>query len=146
MTWYARVEASHERRTNASKDGYVLSHTLVLAHCRIPRSQDQPRIRALILTLKVAFSAIFWTMLSSTTTFGYGSLRQKATWPPEGLPWGDLCTHNPLTEGVQGLELSAEEFTAVSEQRRLRKNDELSPNSRSLQRASMPAPAPAPAP
>ncbi|RFN43949.1 putative pck1-phosphoenolpyruvate carboxykinase [Fusarium flagelliforme] len=111
-------------------DGYVLAHTIVLAHCRVPEPADQPHVRTLILALEAAFATIFWTMRSSTTPPGYGSLRDNAIWPLDDLPWGGLCTHNPLTEGVKGLELSAEEFTAVAEQRRLRKNDELSPTSR----------------
>lgn len=38
------------------------------------------------------------------------------------LPWEGLCTHSPINEGVDGVELSPDELEAVAERRRKRKS------------------------
>lgn len=120
---YRIMHAVSQEVMAAHNDGFVLDHTLVLLHCPIPQPADQPRVRALCLALEAAFSAIFWSMLSTTTD--YGHLRDNAIWSLEDLPWSGLCTHSALLESVSGVELTAEELAAVAEQRRLRKNEVL---------------------
>jgi len=105
---------------DAFNDGFELEDTIIIGHCPIPRPSEQPYIRSLCLALEAAFSAIFWCICSRTCD--YGHLGDNALWDREELPWGGLCTHSSLLEGVRNMELSAEDLDAVAEARRLRKN------------------------
>ena len=62
-------------------------------------------------------------MLSKT--LNYGHLGDNAIWDRSELPWNGLCTHSPLLERIDGLELTPGELDAIAEQKRIRKNETL---------------------
>lgn len=117
---YRLLHAVSQELLDAVQDGFVLVHSIILAHCPIPQPPDQPRIRAVCLALEAAFSAIFWCMVSKTSN--YGHLGHNAIWDREELPWNGLCTHSPLLEGIGHLELTPEELDAIAREKKIHKN------------------------
>lgn len=117
---YRLLHAVSQSILDAINDGYTLDHSIILAYCPIPKPVDRPLIRAVCLAFEAGFSAIFWCMRS--TTRNYGHLGANSIWNRDELPWGGLCTHSPLVEGCDGLDLTPEELDAVAEGRRIRKN------------------------
>jgi hypothetical protein len=118
---YQLLHAVSQQIIDAINNGYVLGHTVILGHCPIPQPADQPVIRGVCLSLETAFSAIFWCMRSKTTD--YGHLEDHSGWNLEELPYGGLCTHSPLIEGIDSLNVSAEELNAIAEERRRHNNE-----------------------
>lgn len=117
---YALRHAISQEILSALKDGYDITCSVLLLHCPIPEPAYQPIIRALLLVLETAFHAIFWSMRSLDTN--YGHLADNRIWPVSSFPWRGLCTHSPLLEGVQGLDLTQEQLEAIAKSRRERKN------------------------
>ncbi|KAF2118289.1 Hsp70 protein-domain-containing protein [Lophiotrema nucula] len=113
---YRLLHAVSQEILDAIDDGFVLSYSVILAHCPIPEPPNRPSVQAVCLALEAAFSAIFWCMVS--TTCNYGHLGDNSIWNREELPWNGLCTHSPLLERVRDLHLTPEQLHTLNEARR----------------------------
>ena len=77
-------------------DGYVHSHTAMLAHCPIPKDVDQPFIRTIVVLVEAAFACIFWSMRFRHKSYGFAD---DCPWPRESFTYNGHCSHSPLLEG-----------------------------------------------
>ncbi|KAE8822878.1 hypothetical protein HRS9139_10218 [Pyrenophora teres f. teres] len=118
---YRTLHAMSQTILDAIRNGYTLDHAVILGHCPIPPPSRQPILRGVCLSTETAFHAIFWPMRSKDKE--YGHLGDQQLWDPEDLSYGGLCTHSPLLESLDGLELTAEELDIIAETRRRRKNE-----------------------
>jgi len=113
--------SSHERNLQPAKyakqaveAGYSLSHYTVLAHFQIPHSGNYKVGQLLVLATEAAFSLLFWSMITTTKDYGFPRISH---WDRESLPWGGLCSHNPLFDGTKYFQqdMSEEEIKAFRE-------------------------------
>jgi hypothetical protein len=80
-------------------DGFEIMHSALLAYCPIPKPKDLIKVRALVLVLEAVFSCLLWAMWSTVETY---DLPSELHWDINIKEWDGLCSHNPLTEGING--------------------------------------------
>ncbi|OQO13004.1 hypothetical protein B0A48_02468 [Cryoendolithus antarcticus] len=117
---YRKGEALPQYVKQAMDQGYTITHTTLLAYCKIPSAGNVACGRAVFVAMEAAFSAIFWSMRRRDRSYG---LAASCPWPREAYEWGGLCGHSPLDEGIHGdLELSPEELEEVAKTVRANQN------------------------
>jgi hypothetical protein len=104
-----QVELPHRVKA-ALEDGYIITHKGLICWAPKPSPGMVFLERVLMKALESFFSLFFWTM-ESEDDYGMPSL---CPWPLDSLPYGGLCSHVALKEGVRGYaeRLSAEQIVA----------------------------------
>jgi hypothetical protein len=107
---YDRQTELPHRVKAALEDGYIITHKGLICWAPKPSPGMVFLERVLIKALESFFSLFFWTM-ESEDDYGMPSL---CPWPLDSLPYGGLCSHVALKEGVRGYAegLSAEQIAA----------------------------------
>ncbi|KAM0151871.1 hypothetical protein ACHAPG_007994 [Botrytis cinerea] len=95
----------------AQDNGFSIVHKGLVVWCPIPEPVDRPRVRVLFLALEATLSFSFWTMKSSTKDYNLG---ECCYWARDSFPYGGLCSHSALWEGVEGLELTPQELSDIA--------------------------------
>jgi hypothetical protein len=94
----------------AKAEGYELVHAALLAWCPVPAARYVPVHRTALIAIEAAFHLIFWPMLNPKTAYCF----PEGPWERLSLPYGGLCSHNPLIEGVlegvDDIEFTAEQL------------------------------------
>jgi len=111
--------SEHRRLKHLSKgvkkalgQGYRIVHHANLAWCPIPLPSRRPVYRHVLVALEAALSCIFWAMASRSRHYGYHS---QCPWPASSFNYDGVCSHNPLTEAVEGdLDLTTEELEEIA--------------------------------
>ena len=96
----------------ALQERYHIVHKGLLCWMTIPSASLVPALRVLFTALEAVFTFSFWTMIG-TTEYGYG-MGSICRWARRSLPYGGLCSHNPLIELPAGSDtlMTAEELEA----------------------------------
>ncbi|KAI1618055.1 hypothetical protein EDD37DRAFT_254141 [Exophiala viscosa] len=99
-------------------DGYELSHVGVLFLVRRDPNMEG-YTQAFTRGLEAAATLSFWTVWHGEYSIDHNRhyLRSVCTWDVNNLPYGGLCSHNPLTKGLSGYGLSAEALAIKKERR-----------------------------
>jgi hypothetical protein len=93
-------------------EGYRVTRSVLLAHCPIPKPEDAPKVRTLVVALEAMFSCIFDTMWKRKTPYGFEGV---CPWPRTSFEWDGLCSHNALAEGVPkgAFDFTPEQLRAI---------------------------------
>ena len=109
---YRRLKHLPKGVRKAIADGYRIVHTANLAWCPIPTPSKRPIFRHIIVALEAALSCMFWAMASRSKHYGYHG---QCPWSTLSFTYNGICSHNPLTEAVEGdLELTEEELEEIA--------------------------------
>ncbi|KAH4195240.1 hypothetical protein HBI95_195590 [Parastagonospora nodorum] len=120
----ARIEEHHSGKCpatwvqDAMRNGWDITHTILLATCPIPSPEDVPVYRLVVVALESALAALFWTFRRLDHEYGYTF---RTSWTREELPYDGACTHNPIGEPVYGnFHLSKDELKQMAAETRER--------------------------
>jgi len=96
----------------ALRNGYRIVHKGVLAWAPLPSPANVPMFRLLFIAIEATFTFLFWSMRSKDKDYGMGVC---CPWSQESFSYSGLCSHNPLTKGVEGnFKLSSEQYEAIA--------------------------------
>ncbi|KAK4951845.1 carbamoyl-phosphate synthase (glutamine-hydrolyzing) cpa2 [Elasticomyces elasticus] len=108
----------------ALDEGFTITFKGLLCWMPIPAFAQVYAYRGLILTLETALAAVLWAMRSKVKHYGMPAV---CHWTLSELEYDGCCSHNPLMEGITGVnpeELTAEQLTIVA-RIRAEKQDEV---------------------
>lgn len=105
----------------AMNDGYEMTHYGLLCWAPTPTLIMMFPQRVLFLALETTFSFVFWSMKSRKSDY---CMSHAFFWSLDDVQYDGLCSHSPLTEGVDDTmaNLSAEQLEACEKMRRDRHN------------------------
>lgn len=95
----------------AVRPGYKIVHKGMLVWCLLPSAANIPRLRLLLVAIEATLTFAFWAVYSVKADHYMTSCR---LWDLPAFTYGGLCSHSSLAEGVQGLDLTAEQLEAIA--------------------------------